>query len=100
MLSRNEQGYDWDLELAEPILLGIPNHAVQPSPLGKLGLGANYYAANHNQQDTASVFVKQAYQHVKGAHSNERFGRFEFTDGGEVTPTDETLAIRSGLVAL
>jgi hypothetical protein len=30
---------------------------------------------------------------VKGAHSNARFGRFEFSDGGEVTPKDETLAI-------
>ena len=93
MFSQNQQSYDWGVELAAPILLGIPNHAVQPAPLGQLGLGANYYAANHNDQDAASVFVKQAYLHLKGEHSNGRFGRFEFTDGGEVTPKDETLAI-------
>ncbi len=93
MLSQNEQSYDWGFELAAPILLGIPNHAVQPAPLGQLGLGASYYAANHNDQNAASVFVKQAFLHLKGVHSNVRFGRFEFTDGGEVTPTDETLAI-------
>jgi hypothetical protein len=93
MFSQNQQSYDWGVELAAPILLGIPNRAVQPAPLGQLGLGANYYAANHNDQDAASVFVKQAYLHLKGEHSNARFGRFEFTDGGEVTPKDETLAI-------
>jgi hypothetical protein len=69
MLSRNEQSYDWGFELAAPILLGIPNHAVQPAPLGQLGLGASYYAANHNDQQAASVFVKQAFLHLKGVHS-------------------------------
>src|ERR1022692_2664487 len=102
MLSQNEQSYDWGVELAAPILLGIPNHAVQPAPQGQLGLGGSYYAANRNQQYAASVFVKQAYLHLKGEHSNARFGRFEFNarfgrfefnDGGEVTPKDETLAI-------
>jgi hypothetical protein len=34
MLSQNEQSYDWGFELAAPILLGIPNHAVQPAPQG------------------------------------------------------------------
>ncbi len=91
--SQNEQSYDWGFELAAPVLLGIPNHAVQPAPLGQLGLGGAYYAANHNDQNAASVFVKQAYLRLKGVHSNIRFGRFEFTDGGEVTPKDETLAI-------
>ena len=56
-------------------------------------MGGSYYAANHNDQNAASVFVKQAYLHLKGERSNARFGRFEFTDGGEVTPKDETLAI-------
>src|SRR5580700_7281928 len=93
MFSQKAQSYDWGVELAAPILLGIPNHAVQAAPLGQLGLGANYYAANHNNQNAASVFVKQAYLRLKGEHSNVRLGRFEFTDGGEVTPKDETLAI-------
>src|ERR1022692_1327707 len=93
MLSQNEHSYDWAVELAAPILLGIPNHAVQPAPQGQLGLGANYYAANDGKQNTAFVFVKQAFLRLKGEHSSLRLGRFEFTDGGEVTPKDPTLAI-------
>lgn len=93
MFSQKEKTYDWGVEFVAPILLGIPNHAVQPSPLGQLGLGAAYYAANHNDQTAASIFVKQAYLRLKGEHSNVKFGRFEFFDGGEVTPKDETLAI-------
>src|SRR5271169_2317457 len=65
MLSQNEQSEDWAFELGAPILLGIPNHAVQPAPLGQLGLGGNYYAANHNDQYAASVFVKQAFLRLK-----------------------------------
>ncbi|MGO4885919.1 MAG: alginate export family protein [Bryobacteraceae bacterium] len=93
MFSQNEHSYDWGVELAAPILLGIPNHAVEPAPQGQLGLGGNYYAANRSDQNAASVFVKQAYLHLKGERSSARFGRFEFIDGGEVTPKDETLAI-------
>ncbi len=93
MFSQNEKSYDWGVELAAPILLGLPDHAVLAAPQGQLGLGGNYYAANHSDQNAASVFVKQAYLHLKGEHSNVKFGRFEFTDGGEVTPKDETLAI-------
>jgi hypothetical protein len=93
MLSQNERSYDWGFELAAPILLGIPNHAVQPAPLGQLGLGGNYYAADHNDQYTAGVFVKQAFFRIKRERSSVKLGRFEFNDGGEVTPTDETLAI-------
>ena len=93
MFSQKEHSYDWAFELAAPILLGVPNRAVQPAPLGQLGLGGSYYAANHNDQNAASVFVKQAYLRLKGEHSNVRLGRFEFFDGGEVTPKDKTLAI-------
>jgi Alginate export len=93
MFSEQQPGYDWAFELAAPILLGIPDHAVLPAPQGQLGLGGNYYAANHSQQNSAFVFAKQAYFRVKGEYSSVQFGRFEFTDGGEVTPKDDTLAI-------
>jgi len=92
MFKQQEHTYDWGIELAAPILLGIPDHAVLPAPQGQLGLGGSYYAANHSQ-NAASVFVKQAYFRLKGEHSNVKFGRFEFFDGGEVTPKDPTLAI-------
>ena len=93
MFSQKKETYDWGFELAAPILLNVPNGAVQAAPLGQLGLGGAYYAANRSNQDAASIFVKQAYLRIKGAHSSIKFGRFEITDGGEVTPKDETLAI-------
>jgi len=93
MFSEKTKTFDWAVEFAAPILLGIPNQAVQGSPLGQLGLGGAYYAANRNNTNAASVFLKQGYMRLKGAHSSLRLGRFEFTDGGEVTPKDETLAI-------
>ena len=44
--SQQKQRYDWKIEMAVPILLGLPNGAVVPAPQGQLGLGGNYYAAN------------------------------------------------------
>lgn len=90
MFSQKTQKFDWAVEFAAPILLGIPNQALQGSPLGQLGLGAAYYAADRNNTNAASVFLKQGYLRVKGSHSNLKLGRFEFTDGGEVTPKEET----------
>src|SRR5689334_20757395 len=44
MFSQKEKRYDWAVEFAAPILLGVPNHAVLPAPQGQLGLGGAYYA--------------------------------------------------------
>ncbi|HTQ54796.1 MAG TPA: alginate export family protein [Bryobacteraceae bacterium] len=93
LFSHKEKSYDWGVELAAPILLGIPDHAVVAAPQGQLGLGGSYYAANHNEQNSAFVFIKQAYVHLKGEHSSVKLGRYEFFDGGEVKPKDATLAI-------
>ena len=90
--SQQKQRYDWKIEMAVPILLGLPNGAVVPAPQGQLGLGGNYYAANDNTQNTAFIFPKQAYLRYKWDHSSLQAGRFEFTDGGEVKPKDPTLA--------
>src|SRR5579864_1022318 len=35
--------WDWDAELAAPILLGMPDNATVAAPQGALGLGSNYY---------------------------------------------------------
>lgn len=71
--SQQRSGYDWDVEFAAPILLGIPQNAVQAAPQGQLGLGGAYYAANH-ASNAAMIFPKQAYF-------------------GEARPLDEALAI-------
>jgi Alginate export len=90
--SQEKQKFDWKIEMAVPVLLGLPNRAVVPAPQGQLGLGGNYYAANHNDQYTAFIFPKQAYLRFKWDHSSLQAGRFEFTDGSEVKPKDPTLA--------
>jgi hypothetical protein len=90
-LSQQRETYDWKLEFAVPVLLGLPDKAVQPAPAGQLGLGGSYYAANDKNQNTAFIFPKQAYVRLKGGDSNLQVGRFEFTDGSEMKPADATL---------
>jgi hypothetical protein len=75
-LSQERETFDWKLEFAVPVLLGIPDKAVQPAPAGQLGLGGSYYAANDKNQGTAFIFPKQAYVRLKGGTSNLQAGSF------------------------
>lgn len=94
--SQQRSAFDWDFELAAPLLLGLPNQAVAPAPAGQLGLGAGYFAANHKSQNSFMVFPKQAYITLKHLGGDEgqslQIGRFEFLDGSEVMPANATLA--------
>jgi hypothetical protein len=90
--SQQLKTFDWTVDLAVPVLLGLPDHAVLAAPQGQLGLGGNYYAANHNQQFASMIFPKQAFVRFKAGRSSVQMGRFEFTDGSEATPADATLA--------
>ena len=87
--------WDWQVELAVPILLGLPDNAVAPGVQGELGLGANYFAANQHRNATM-VFPKQLFFRWKElggvAGQSLRAGRFEFSDGGEREPVDRVLA--------
>jgi hypothetical protein len=87
---------DWQLELAAPFLLGLPDDAIAPAPQGQFGLGANYYSANRNSRAAGMVFPKQGYVRFKGLFGDKdqtaRLGRFEWMDGSEVAPKDATLA--------
>ncbi|WP_395093951.1 alginate export family protein [Armatimonas sp.] len=76
------------LELQSTQLLGLPTRAASPAPLGALGLGATYKAANGNQ--TGSLFIKQAYFLDK--KQGIRAGRFEFAEGNESIPETPSLA--------
>lgn len=89
--SQVRTNYDWNVEFEAPVLLGLPNHAANPAPLGQYGLGGSYYAANHDEQNTAFIFPKQVFLRLKWEHASLRLGRFEFTDGSEVAPKDPTL---------
>jgi hypothetical protein len=44
--SESRKSWDWQLELALPFFLGLPNNAIAPGAQGQLGFGANYFAAN------------------------------------------------------
>ncbi len=86
----------WQLELGAPILLGLPQGAILPAPLGQSGAGASYYAANDGEENVASAFLKQAYLRLGVAPGSEghgiRLGRFEFVEGSERAPADPSLA--------
>ncbi len=91
-LSQTSTGFEWKVDFAVPALLGLPSKAVVTAPQGQLGLGGSYFAANSSQRYAAFIFPKQAYARFKGEHSSVQLGRFEFSDGSEVTPSDATLA--------
>lgn len=93
-LSQQLERFEWQLEAAAPVFIGLPNNAIAPAPQGQLGLGAAYYAANGRQD--GSIFIKQGFIRFKGLGGDKasslKLGRFEFSDGLEITPSDASLA--------
>lgn len=90
--SETSQNFDWKVDFAVPILLGLPRNAVVAAPQGQLGLGGSYFAANDSERNAAMIFPKQAYIRFKRDKSSLQLGRFEFADGSEATPDNPTLA--------
>jgi Alginate export len=92
-IGQTTEHIDWFAEFEQPSILGVPNDAVVAAPQGQLGLGGNYYAANGNQVNNASIFLKQAYVDFKHlGPARLKVGRFEYFDGTEVKPKDPLLA--------
>ncbi|HWR51753.1 MAG TPA: alginate export family protein [Bryobacteraceae bacterium] len=93
-ISEQRKTWDWQIELAAPILLGLPEDAIRPAPQLQLGFGGIYYGANDRERNAAMLFPKQAFVRFKGLLGNDslRLGRFEFMDGTETTPANATLA--------
>jgi len=93
-IGQQKEGFEWLLEAAAPVLIGLPDNAIAPAPQGQLGLGGTYFAANGRQD--GSVFIKQAFVRFKGIGGDKasslKLGRFEFNDGTELIPTDASLA--------
>jgi hypothetical protein len=93
-LSQQLEKFEWQVEAAAPLLIGLPDNAIAPAPQGQLGLGATYFAANGRQD--GSIFIKQAFIRFKGIGGDKasslKLGRFEFSDGSEITPGDASLA--------
>ena len=94
--AQQRSGWDWDAEFELPFLLGLPTGATVAPPQGALGLGANYFAANHSNQYAAMLFPKQLYLRFDSLDGDPRqslqLGRFLFLDGNELTPKNATLA--------
>lgn len=84
--------WQWRLEGAVPVLLGLPDDATLPAPAGQLGLGSTLYAANDAKRSVTGIFVKQAYVRWANAGKSLRVGRFEFGDGAERAAGDPILA--------
>lgn len=87
---------DWQVELAVPFILGLPDRAVVPGAQGALGMGGSYYAANDNSTNPANAFLKQAFFRIRDvggvAGQSLTFGRTEVVDGTEVAPGNASLA--------
>lgn len=76
---------DWQLELSQVTFAGLPANAVAPSH------GATYRAVNGGRD--GSIFIKQAFWRWRSEKdATLRLGRFEFADGAERMPKDETLS--------
>ena len=92
----SKKSYGGHVELAVPVLLGLPDDALAPGAQGQLGFGAAYFAANDRATHVASLFPKQAFLELKGLGSGKRqslvLGRMEVIEGAETTPATTTLA--------
>jgi hypothetical protein len=92
-VGRLRKKYDLQVELALPLLFGLPEQPVGAVPPG---LGANYFVANDRSTSAAMLFAKQAFVRLKDfggvAGQSLKVGRMEFFDGAEVSPRNATLA--------
>jgi hypothetical protein len=94
-LQQRVQRVDWQLELSQAAVLGLPSDAVSTvTAQGQLGLGGTYYASNSNNTEPVAASFKQGYlrYHFSRDANTVRLGRFEFFDGQETTPKNTTLA--------
>lgn len=91
-LSQTRERFEWLVEGAQDAILGLPANSIAPGNQGQLGLGGAYFMANQDRRNIASGFLKQGYLAI-GLPLNGRFtvGRFGFSDGTELKPTDATL---------
>lgn len=93
-IAQRTKHWDWQLELSQPTVLGLPSNSVSPvTAQGQLGLGATYYASNSNNTEPAAAFLKQGYlrYHFHGPDKTLRLGRFEFIEGQEMQPKNATI---------
>jgi hypothetical protein len=92
-LGQRRDRINWLIEGEQVGIVGLPDDAVAPVPLGQLGHGGTYYAANGNRVNNAGAFVKQAFVEFKQlGPTRVKAGRFEFFDGAEASSPDPAVA--------
>jgi hypothetical protein len=92
-ISQKTDRFEWLIEGAQDAVNGLTNDALAPGRQGQLGLGRTYFVAHGNRANNASGFLNQAYIGAQLLANGEvRVGRFDFSDGTEVKPTDKTIA--------
>ena len=85
--------FDARVDLQNTTLLGLPDNASGPPPVGDLGVGATYLAP-HGETDDSRFFLNQAFITLKSPSRPGNFvrlGRFEYLDGLETLTGDATL---------
>jgi Alginate export len=94
--AQRRESWDWNAEFAVPVLAGLPPDSIATGTQGALGIGANYFGANDRKRTAAMLFPKQLYIRINkfgnSTASSLRLGRFEFSDGAEITPKNAALA--------
>lgn len=95
-IGQRRRTFDWQIEIAQPTVFGLPENAVAVAPQGQLGLGGTYLAANGGRRNAAFVFPSKAFVRFHGFGGKDAnqitIGRFAFVDGLEVMPRNATLA--------
>jgi hypothetical protein len=64
-LSETRKSFDWQLEFAAPLLLGLPDDAIARAPQGQQGFGANYFVSNDGNRNAGIVFAKLGFLRFK-----------------------------------
>jgi hypothetical protein len=92
--SQARRKFDWQVEIEQPALLGLPKDAFLAGTHEPLGLGATYFLANGNNQNVAGFFISQGFVRLRGLTGNSdwlRIGRFDFSEGMEGQARDQKL---------
>ncbi|MCE7870894.1 hypothetical protein DYH09_11000, partial [bacterium CPR1] len=89
---RNPGSFEGLVELQGVQLVGLPDNAIGPAPIGQMGPGAILY--NHaGQSDFSSLGVRQAYLKLGDPQSFQaQLGRMDFGNAAEVMPKEPSLA--------
>ena len=86
-LRQSRKAFDWQMELAVPIVAGLPDDAIAAGPQGQFGFGAAYYVANGCSTRAAMLFPKQGFIRFNelGGRAGQtlKLGRMEFVDGAD-----------------